>query len=262
MGIIYSHNNFKLNEDYQMIYDAAEKFAKEQLLPLAEKMDNEESWPEGLFEMLGKEGYLGITAPEELGGAGMDEMAQGLVGQAFGKYNPAVSLSVLAHDNLCLNNILRNANDAQRKKYVPGLANGTLVGALGLTEPGAGSDALGSMRTTARREGDHYILNGSKIFITNGPIADVVLVYAKTAPEKGAHGISAFIVDKGFEGFEVAQKMIKMGYRGSQTGELVFTDCKVPVENLVGAENSGVAVTMSGLDIERAAASFLCVGIS
>jgi isovaleryl-CoA dehydrogenase len=255
-------NAFKLNEDYQMIYDAAEKFAREQLLPIAEKMDNEEYWPEDLFPMLGREGYLGITVPEELGGAGMDEMAQGLVSEAFSKYNPAVGLSVLAHDNLCLNNILRNANDEQRKKYIPGLANGTLVGALGLTEPGAGSDALGSMKTTARREGGHYILNGSKIFITNGPIADVVLVYAKTAPEKGAHGISAFIVEKDFPGFSVAQKMEKMGCRGSQTGELVFTDCKVPVENLVGDENNGVAITMSGLDIERAIAAFMCLGIA
>lgn len=255
-------NAFKLDENYQMIFDAADKFAREQLLPLAEKMDNDECWPEDLFPMLGREGYLGVTAPEELGGAGMDEMAQGLVAQAFAKYNPAVALSVLAHDNLCLNNILRNASEEQKKKYIPGLANGSLVGALGLTEPGAGSDALGSMRTTARREGDNYILNGSKIFITNGPIADVVLVYAKTSPEKGAHGISAFIVEKNSPGFAVAQKMIKMGYRGSQTGELVFTDCVVPAENMIGEENTGVAITMSGLDIERAAVGFLCVGLA
>ena len=253
---------FKLNEDYQMIYDAAEKFAREQLLPIAEKMDNDEYWPEDLFPMLGREGYLGNTVPQHLGGAGMDEMAQGLVFEAFAKYNPAVALSALAHDNLCLNNILRNANEKQREKYIPGMASGSLVGALGLTEPGAGSDALGSMKTTARREGDYYILNGSKIFITNGPIADVVLVYAKTAPDKGAHGISAFIVEKDHPGFAVAQKMEKMGCRGSQTGELVFTDCKVPVENLVGEENNGVAITMSGLDIERAIAAFMCLGMA
>lgn len=255
-------NAYSLNEDYQMIYDAAEKFAREQLLPIAEKMDNEECWPDDLFPMLGSKGYLGVTVPEELGGAGMDEMAQGLVAEAFAKYNPGAALSYLAHDNLCVNNILRNANDEQRKKYVPGLANGTLVGALGLTEPGAGSDALGSMKTTARRDGGHYILNGSKIFITNGPNADVVLVYAKTAPEKGAHGISAFIVEKGTPGFAVAQKMEKMGCRGSQTGELVFTDCKIPAENLVGEENSGVSIVMSGLDIERAIVSFMCTGLA
>jgi isovaleryl-CoA dehydrogenase len=255
-------NAFKLNQDYQMIYDAAEKFAREQLLPIAEKMDNDECWPQGLFQMLGREGYLGVTVPEEYGGAGMDEMAQGLVAEAFAKYNPGVALSYLAHDNLCVNNIFRNANNEQREKYLPGLVNGTVVGALGLTEPGAGSDALGSMKTTARREGDYYILNGSKIYITNGPIADVVLVYAKTAPEKGAHGISAFIVEKNSPGFTVAQKMQKMGCRGSETGELVFTDCKVPVENLLGEENRGVAIVMSGLDIERAVLSFMCTGMA
>ena len=254
--------SFKLSEDHQMIFEAAEKFAREQLLPIAGKMDDEEYWPADLFPMLGREGYLGITVPAEQGGGGMDEMAQGLVCEAFARYNPAVALSVAAHDNLCLNNIIRNANEHQCNKYVPGLVNGTLVGALGLTEPGAGSDALGGMKMTARREGDHYILNGSKIFITNGPNADVVLVYAKTAPDKGTNGISAFIVEKDFPGFTVAQKMKKMGCRGSQTGELVFSDCKVPVENLVGEENSGIAIVMSGLDLERALISFMCVGMA
>jgi isovaleryl-CoA dehydrogenase len=158
----------------------------------------------------------------------------------------------VAHENLCANNILRNANAAQKKKYLPGLSNGELIGGLGLTEPGAGSDALGSMRTTAVRDGDHYVLNGSKIYITNSPIADILLVYAKTAPEKGAHGISAFIIEKDMPGFRVAQKLQKMGFRGSQTGELVFDDCRVPAENLVGEENRGVAIVMSGLDLERA----------
>jgi isovaleryl-CoA dehydrogenase len=255
-------NAFKLDEDYQMIYDAAEKFAREQLLPIAGKMDDDECWPQGLFAMLGREGYLGVTIPEEFGGAGMDEMAQGLVAEAFAKYNPGVALSYLAHDNLCVNNIFRTANDEQCEKYLPGLANGTLVGALGLTEPGAGSDALGGMKTTARREGDYYILNGTKIYITNGPIANVVLVYAKTAPEKGAHGISAFIVEKDSPGFSVAQKMQKMGCRGSETGELVFADCRVPVENLLGEENRGVSIVMSGLDIERAIISFMCTGMA
>ena len=144
----------------------------------------------------------------------------------------------------------------------PGCAAGKLVGALGLTEPGAGSDALGSMRTTARRHGDHYLLNGTKLYITNGPVADVLLVYAKTAPERGPQGISAFIVEKDFEGFRVAQKLTKMGFRGSQTAELVFTDCRVPAANLVGAENGGVAVVMSGLDLERAMIAPLCLGIA
>jgi isovaleryl-CoA dehydrogenase len=168
----------------------------------------------------------------------------------------------VAHENLCANNIYRNANEAQRRKYLPGLCSGELIGALGLTEPGAGSDALGSMRTTARREGDHYVLNGAKLYITNGPVADVLLVYAKTAPEKGAHGISAFIVEKHFPGFKVAQKLTKMGFRGSQTAELVFEDCHVPAENLVGEENRGVAIVMSGLDLERAMISPICLGVA
>jgi isovaleryl-CoA dehydrogenase len=172
-----------------------------------------------------------------------------------------VALSWVAHDNLCLNNIYRNANEAQRKKYLPDMCAGKKLGALGLTEPGAGSDALGSMRTTARKEGDFYILNGSKIYITNGPIADVLLVYAKTAPERGPKGISAFIVEKDMPGFKVAQKLIKMGFRGSQTAELVFEDCKVPAANLVGEENSGVSIVMSGLDLERAMISPICLGI-
>jgi isovaleryl-CoA dehydrogenase len=182
--------------------------------------------------------------------------------QAFSRWNHALGLSWVAHDNLCVNNIYRNASEALRRRYLPGLCSGKLVGALGLTEPGAGSDALGSMRTTARRAGDHYLLNGSKLYITNGPVADVLLVYAKTAPERGPQGISAFIVEKGFEGFRVAQKLTKMGFRGSQTAELVFSDCRVPAANLVGAENLGVAVVMSGLDLERAMIAPLCLGIA
>jgi isovaleryl-CoA dehydrogenase len=169
-------------------------------------------------------------------------------------------MSIAAHDNLCLNNIYRNGNEAQRRKYLPGLCNGTLIGGLGLTEPGAGSDALGSMRTTAKRDGDHYVLNGTKIFITHGPIADVLLVYAKTAPQLGPKGISAFIVETKTPGFKVAQKLDKMGYRGSPTGELVFDDCRVPAVNLVGGENQGVAVVMSGLDLERIAVAALVIG--
>lgn len=161
-----------------------------------------------------------------------------------------------------MNNILRNANEALKSRYIPGLVNGTRIGALALTEPGAGSDALSGMKTTARREGDFYVLNGTKIFITNGPIADVLLVYAKTAPELGAKGISAFIVEKDFPGFSVAQKMMKMGWRGSQTGELVFNDCIVPASNLVGAENGGIAIVMSGLNLERAYFSAIAVGMA
>ena len=253
-------SQFVLSEDQQTYLDVADRFGKEVLWPWSERMDKDEWWPEEAFPKLGETGFLGITAPEELGGGGLDLFTAGLVGQALSRYNPAIALSWGAHENLTLNNILRNGNDAQRKKYIPGMCSGELVGALGLTEPGAGSDALGSMRTTARREGDHYVLNGRKLWITNGPIADVVLVYAKTAPERGAHGISAFIVEKGTPGFSVAQKIEKMGFRGSQTGELLFDDAIVPAENLVGVENQGVAIVMSGLDLERAFLALLGIG--
>ncbi len=252
---------FDLGDDHQQFLDLADKYSRQELYPLAEKMDLEESWPDGLFEKLGGDGYLGITIPEEFGGAGSDLFTSGLVLQAMSRWNHAAALSWVAHDNLCANNIYRNGNDAQRRKYLPGLCSGKLVGALGLTEPGAGSDALGSMRTTAKKDGDHYVLNGSKIYITNGPIADVLLVYAKTDPEKGPKGISAFIVEKDMPGFSVAQKLIKMGFRGSQTGELVFENCRVPAENMVGEENKGVSIVMSGLDLERAMISPICLGI-
>ncbi|MEQ8663652.1 MAG: acyl-CoA dehydrogenase family protein [Gammaproteobacteria bacterium] len=255
-------NAFMLNADQQAMLDEADRYARNELYPLAARMDDEEWWPEDIFARIGEAGYFGLTVPEEYGGQGLDLFTSGLVGQAFARWNYALALSWIAHENLCLNNIYRNADEAQRARYLPGLCKGTTTGALGLTEPGAGSDALGSMRTTARREGDVYVLNGRKLYITNGPVADVLLVYAKTAPDKGAHGISAFIIEKDFPGFSVAQKLVKMGFRGSQTGELVFDDCEVPVENRVGAENAGVSVVMSGLDLERAVISPLCVGMA
>lgn len=255
-------NAFTLNTDQQAMLDEADRFARNEFYPLANRMDDEEWWPEEIFAAIGEAGYFGLTVPEEYGGQGLDLFTSGLVGQAFARWNYALALSWIAHENLCLNNIYRNANEEQRARYLPGLCQGRTTGALGLTEPGAGSDALGSMRTTARREGDVYVLNGRKLYITNGPVADVLLVYAKTAPEKGAHGISAFIVEKDFPGFSVAQKLVKMGFRGSQTGELVFDDCEVPVENRVGEENAGVRVVMSGLDLERAVISPLCVGMA
>ena len=251
-----------LSADERGVLDAADRYAREKLYPLAKRMDDEEWWPEGAFADIGSNGFMGVTAPAQYGGAGMDLFASALVAQAFSRWNHALALSWVAHENLCLNNILRNATDAQKARYVPGLVAGTLTGALGLTEPGAGSDALGSMRTTARRDGDHYVLDGTKLYTTNGPVADVLLVYAKTAPDKGAQGISAFIVERGFPGFRVAQKLVKMGFRGSQTGELVFDGCRVPAANLVGEEDRGVRVVMSGLDLERALVSPICLGIA
>ena len=237
-------------------------FARAELFPLAERMDKDEWWPAEAFPKMGEFGLFGVAVPETYGGLGLDQVSSGAIVQALGRWNHALALCWVAHENLCLQNLYRNGNEAQRRKYLPRMCRGEWIGALGLTEPGAGSDALGSMRTTARRDGDSYVLNGSKLYITNGPVADVLLVYAKTAPEKGAHGISAFIVEKSFPGFRVAQKLTKMGFRGSQTAELVFEDCRVPAENLVGEENRGVAVVMSGLDLERAIIAPLCLGIS
>jgi isovaleryl-CoA dehydrogenase len=251
-----------LSDDEQQVLDQADRFARGELHALSKRMDDEEWWPPEAFPKIGANGYFGITAPQEYGGVGMDMFTSGLVAQAISRWNHALGLSWVAHENLCLNNILRNADEAQRRRYLPGLCKGTLIGALGLTEPGAGSDALGSMSTTARRDGDHWVLDGRKIYITNGPVADVLLVYAKTAPERGPQGISAFIVEKDFPGFRVAQKLVKMGYRGSPTGELVFDGCRVPLANMVGEENRGVRVVMSGLDLERAMVSPVCLGIA
>lgn len=253
---------FGLDTEQQMILDNANRFARNEFYHLSERMDAEEWWPEDVFPKIGDNGLFGITIPETYGGAGLDLVAAGLVLQGFARWNHAMALAWVAHDNLCANNIYRNGSEDQRRRYLPDLCAGRKVGALGLTEPGAGSDALGSMRTTARRDGDHYVLNGSKIYITNGPVADVLLVYAKTNRDKGAHGISAFIVEKGMSGFTVAQKLNKMGYRGSQTGELLFEDCRVPAENLIGGEDRGVAVVMSGLDLERAMIAPLCLGVA
>ena len=251
-----------LSNDEQAMLDQADRFARQELYPLSQRMDNEEWWPDQAFALIGKTGYFGITVPESYGGAGLDMFTSGLVLQAFSRWNHALALSWVAHENLCLFNIYRNANEDQRRRYLPDLCSGKTIGALGLTEPGAGSDALGSMRTVATPEGDHYVLNGSKLYITNGPVADVLLVYAKTNRDKGAKGISAFIVEKDFPGFKVAQKLTKMGFRGSQTAELVFENCRVPAANRIGEEDSGVKIVMSGLDLERAMIAPLCLGIS
>lgn len=251
----------RLSPDHQDILDQADRFARSELHPLSERMDREEWWPDDAFRALGKQGYLGVTAPERFGGLGADVFTSGLVAQAFARWNHALALSWVVHENLCLNNIDANASDEQRERFLPKLCSGEWIGALALTEPGAGSDALGSMRTTARRDGDDYVLNGQKIYITNSPVADVVLVYAKTDMAAKSKGISAFVVETDRPGFAVAQKLVKMGFRGSQTGELVFTDCRVPAANRLGEENAGVRVVMSGLDLERAIISPICLGI-
>jgi isovaleryl-CoA dehydrogenase len=255
-------NGFRLSPDQEEILDSADRFAKDELWPLQQKMDDEEWWPPEAMPALARMGFLGVTVPAELGGADSDFFTSGLITQGLARWNPAVALSYAAHENLCVNNIARNASDDIRKRYLPKLCSGNAIGALGLTEPGAGSDALGSMATTARREGDHYVLNGRKLYITNGPVAEVLLVYAKTDKQKGPKGISAFVIEKGFPGFQVAQKLDKMGFRGSTTAELVFDECRVPAENRVGKENAGVSVVMSGLDLERAIVSMINLGMA
>lgn len=251
----------ELDADEQQMLEETDRFARGELYPLAPRMDTEEWWPDHLFPHLGASGYLGITVPDTYGGVGADLFASGLVLEAFSRWNHAVGIAWVAHENLCLNNLYRNGTEEQRRRYLPGLCNGTSIGALALTEPGAGSDAIGSMRTTARKDGDVYVLNGSKLFITNGPVADVVIVYAKTDPAD-KRAVGAFIIEKGFAGFHVAQRLTKMGFRGSQTGELVFQDCRVPAANLLGGERGGLAVLMSGLDLERAMIAPMCLGIA
>ena len=253
---------FDLTSDQRQLFEHADRIGKEKLLPLAERMDNEEWWPEDLFAELGSLGFLGITVPEKYGGVGLGLLESGLILQAFSRWNHAVGLSWVAHDNLCLNNIYRNGSEEIREQYLPNLCSGKWTGCLGLTEPGAGSDALGSMRTRAELDGDHYVINGSKLYITNGPVADVCLLYAKTQQDAGSKGITAFVVDTKTPGFKVAQKLTKMGFRGSQTAELVFEDMVVPRKNIVGTEHQGHQVVMSGLDYERAAIAPINVGVA
>ena len=253
---------FDLTSDQRQLFEHADRIGKEKLLPLAERMDNEEWWPEDLFAELGGLGFLGITVPEKYGGVGLGLLESGLILQAFSRWNHAVGLSWVAHDNLCLNNIYRNGSEEIREQYLPNLCSGKWTGCLGLTEPGAGSDALGSMRTRAELDGDHYVINGSKLYITNGPVADVCLLYAKTQQDAGSKGITAFVVDTNTPGFKVAQKLTKMGFRGSQTAELVFEDMVVPRKNIVGTEHQGHQVVMSGLDYERAAIAPINVGVA
>ena len=254
--------SFGFAEEYQAIYDMSYRYGRDELYELAPRMDKEDWFPEAQFRALAAQGLLGMTIPSEYGGAGLDVLAQCFVCEALSYWNHTLAASLLASDNLCAHNLVRNANQDQKNTYLPRFAAGHAIGALGMTEPGAGSDALGSMATTARRDGDHYVLNGRKLFITNGPVADVLLVYAKTAPEQKQHGISAFIVENSFAGFRVAQKLDKMGWRGSPTGELVFDECRVPAGNLVGAENKGVGIMMSGLDIERVIGAFYALGMA
>lgn len=257
-----TESEYDLTPERAGILDMADRFARKELAPLFARMDDEEWWPPYIMRSIGAAGLIGVAVDPQLGGAGLDFFCQGLVIQAFARHNCSIGLSYAGHENLFINNLDRNGTEKQRAKYLPGCIRGELIGALGMTEPGAGSDAIGSMTTVARREGDNYVLNGRKIFITNGPIADVMIVYAKTAPELGAKGVSAFLVEKHFPGFSVAQKLIKMGHRGSPTGELLFDNCVVPAQNRLGEENEGIAIMMSGLDLERAIVGAHALGVA
>ncbi|MGC8491047.1 MAG: acyl-CoA dehydrogenase family protein [Syntrophobacteraceae bacterium] len=242
--------DFQFSDEQRMMKETVYKWSVNELGPLQEKIDEEDWFPPDFFRKCAEIGILGITIEEEYGGLGGDVLMQTLAIEEMSRICPALGMTYGAHSNLCANNIHKNASESLKKKYLPPLVSGEKIGALGLTEPNAGSDAM-SLRTRAVKRKDRYILTGTKIFITNGPIADTLLVYAKTAPEMGPKGISAFIVEKEFPGFSVARKLKKCGMRGSPTGELIFEECEVPVENLVGRENNGVGVMTSGLDIER-----------
>lgn len=242
--------DFELTEEQRMIKDTVYKWATQELGPIQDKVDEKDWFPPDFFKKCVEIGILGITIDEKYGGLGGDVLMQVLAVEQISRICPGLAMTYAAHSNLCAHNICKNANEHLKEKYLPYIVRGEKIGALALTEPNAGSDAM-SIRTRAVKKGDKYILNGTKMFITNGPIADVFLTYAKTQPELGAKGISAFIVEKDFLGFSVSRKLKKCGMRGSPTGELVFEDCEVPAENLVGQENMGVAVMTSGLDVER-----------
>ncbi len=242
--------NFGLGEEIEALRETVRRFAAERVAPLAAETDRANAFPMHLWREMGALGVLGVTAPEEYGGAGLGYLAHCVVMEEISRASASIGLSYGAHSNLCVNQITRNGSPEQRQRYLPKLISGDHVGALAMSEPEAGSDVV-SMKLAAERRGDRYILNGNKMWITNGPDADVLVVYARTDPQAGARGITAFLVEKTFSGFSTAQKLDKLGMRGSNTCELVFDNCEVPAENLLGEEGRGVNVLMSGLDYER-----------
>jgi isovaleryl-CoA dehydrogenase len=243
--------DFGLGEDVDMLRETARGFAQDKIAPRADEIDKTNSFPRDLWPQMGALGLHGITVEEEWGGAGLGYLAHCVAMEEVSRASASVGLSYGAHSNLCVNQIRRNGSDAQRRKYLPKLISGEHVGALAMSEPGAGSDVV-SMRTRADKKGDRYILNGTKFWITNGPVAETLVVYAKTDLDAGPRGITAFLIEKGMKGFSTAQKLDKLGMRGSDTAELVFADCEVPAENVLGTVGGGVNVLMSGLDYERA----------
>jgi len=252
--------NFQLGEDIDALRDAVREFAQTEIAPRAAEIDRNDQFPMDLWRKMGDLGVLGITVGEEFGGANMGYLAHMVAMEEISRASASVGLSYGAHSNLCVNQIKRNGTEAQRQKYLPKLISGEHVGALAMSEPNAGSDVI-SMQLKAQDKGGYYVLNGSKMWITNGPDADTLVVYAKTEPELGARGVTAFLIEKGMKGFSVAQKLDKLGMRGSHTGELVFHNVEVPEDHILGGLNNGAKVLMSGLDYERAVLSGGPLGI-
>lgn len=258
--MFHASMNFALGEEVDAVRETVHRFAQEKLKPRADEIDRSNEFARDLWPELGSLGLLGITADPEFGGTGLGYLAHVVAVEELARASASTSLSYGAHSNLCVNQINRNGNADQKARYLPKLCSGEHVGALAMSEPGAGSDVV-SMKLRAEKHGDRYVLNGTKMWITNGPDADVLVVYAKTDPTAASKGITAFLVEKGFKGFTTAQKLDKLGMRGSNTCELVFEDCEVPAENVMGAEGGGVRVLMSGLDYERVVLSAIGIGI-
>ena len=252
--------NFDLGDTADMLRDTVMRFASDEIAPRAQSIDRNNEFPNDLWRKMGDLGILGITVEEEYGGSGMGYAEHVVAMEEVSRASASVGLSYGAHSNLCVNQIRRNGSDEQKRRYLPGLISGEHVGALAMSEAGAGSDVVG-MRLRGEKHGDGYVLNGTKMWITNGPDADTLVVYAKTDPKAGPRGITAFIIEKGFKGFSTAQKLDKLGMRGSNTCELVFEDCEVPEENVLGGEGRGVNILMSGLDYERVVLSGGPLGI-
>jgi isovaleryl-CoA dehydrogenase len=253
--------DFNFSEHHIMLRESIRNFAAKEIWPIAEEIDAEDKWPDGMWQKLANMGIMGITVAEEYGGAGADLISAIIVLEELSKKSPAIALSWGAHANLCCNNLNHNASPNQKSKYLPPLCTGQHIGALGLTEPNAGSDAV-NIQTVAVRKGDHYVVNGTKMFITNGSVANTIVLYAKTDKEKGARGLTAFILDTRFPGFSVSKELKKYGHRGSPTAELILQDCIIPAENVIGEENKGINVMMSGLDVERAFYAGESIGIA